>query len=98
MVDHRRHHAIETQKQTHLHGYKNDRENDPDDGGDKSQPIVKQVSPGKLKNQGHDLYAGNRGKTPGSRFVIAGLVPAISIGGRGALIIGIAGRSPAMTK
>ena len=57
MVDHCRHHAIETQKQAHLHGYKNDREDNPDDRGDKSQPIVKQISPGKPKNQGHDLYA-----------------------------------------
>jgi hypothetical protein len=51
MVDHCRHHAIETQKQAHLHGYKNDREDNPDDRGDKSQPIVKQISPGKPENQ-----------------------------------------------
>jgi hypothetical protein len=51
MVDHRRHHAIETQKQAHLHSDKNDRENNSYDRCDKSQPIVKQVSPGQPKNQ-----------------------------------------------
>jgi len=46
----------------------------------------------------HLAKNGNKGKTRGSRFVMAGLVPAISIGGHSALIIGMAGTSPAMTE
>jgi hypothetical protein len=48
--------------------------------------------------KGADPYQSDRGKTRGSRFVIAGLVPAISIRRASAPIIGMAGTSPAMTK
>jgi hypothetical protein len=56
VIDHGRHHAVEAQKQSHLHGDENDREDDADDGRDKSKPVVKQVPACELENQGHNAF------------------------------------------
>jgi hypothetical protein len=58
MVDHRCHHALETQKKPHLDRDKNDGEDNPDDRGDESKSILQEVSRCELEDQRHGARVG----------------------------------------
>jgi hypothetical protein len=51
MIDHRGHHAPEAGIEAHLDRDKNDGEDNSDDSGDESKPVMKQVSGGKPEHQ-----------------------------------------------
>ncbi|MGA2817185.1 MAG: hypothetical protein ABSE67_12955, partial [Xanthobacteraceae bacterium] len=53
MVDHRRDHALEAQEDSELNGNEHDREDDPDDCGDQSNPVMKQIAGCKREDEGH---------------------------------------------
>src|SRR5690242_4492949 len=53
MIDHRRYHAPETQVEPHLDRDQNDRKDDPNHGGNETQPIVKQISKCEDKGEWH---------------------------------------------
>src|SRR6202167_5081556 len=56
MIDHRRHHALETQKKSQLDGDENDGKDNSNNSGDESKSILQQVSGGELKDQRHGVF------------------------------------------
>jgi hypothetical protein len=46
MIDHRRHHALETQKESQLNHDENDRKDNPDDGADETKELAPVVCTG----------------------------------------------------
>jgi hypothetical protein len=53
MVDHRRDHAFEAEKDAELNSDEHNGEDDPDDRGDQSNPVMKQIAGCKRQDERH---------------------------------------------
>ena len=53
MIDHHRHHFLETHIQANLNRHENHREADANDGGNQSQSVLKQVAKRKSGSKRH---------------------------------------------
>jgi hypothetical protein len=53
MVDHRRDHAFEAEKDPELNSDEHNGEDDPDDRGDQSNPVMKQIAGCKRQDERH---------------------------------------------
>jgi hypothetical protein len=51
--NHCRDHALEAQEDSELNGDEHDREDDPNNRGDQSNPVMKQIAGCKRENEGH---------------------------------------------
>ena len=60
MIDQRSDHTLEAEKDPELNGYEHNGEDDPDDCGDQSNPVMKQIAGCKRKNKVRSRCAKNK--------------------------------------